>query len=67
MTSMQRWLKALGSCLRGNDSTVMLAACFSALALAAPDKMDVAGVWTYRIVELHQITQAQIAQRALPR
>lgn len=32
---MQRWLKALGSCLRGNDSTVMLAACFSALALAA--------------------------------
>jgi pyruvate/2-oxoglutarate dehydrogenase complex dihydrolipoamide dehydrogenase (E3) component len=25
------------------------------LALAAPDKMDVAGVWTYRIVELHRL------------
>ena len=25
------------------------------LALAAPDKMDVAGVWTYRIVELDQL------------
>ena len=32
---MQRWLKALGSCLRGNDRTAMLAACFLALALAA--------------------------------